>query len=64
MDRVKRQLGCSEKIQYSVATEDICVAVLDTGERVIILLKNSRIMLTKRGIIFLRHKEKGVENKR
>ncbi len=31
MDRVKRQLGCSEKIQYSVATEDIGVAVLDTG---------------------------------
>lgn len=31
MDRVKRQLGCSEKIQYSVATEEICVAVLDTG---------------------------------
>ena len=49
MDRVKRQLGCSEKIQYNIATEDICVAVLDTGERVIILLKNSRIMLTKKG---------------
>lgn len=31
MDRVKRQLGCSEKIQYGVATEEICVAVLDTG---------------------------------
>lgn len=31
MDRVKRQLGCSEKIQYSVATEETCVAVLDTG---------------------------------
>lgn len=31
MDRVKRQLKCSEKIQYSVATEEICVAVLDTG---------------------------------
>lgn len=31
MDRVKRQLGCSEKIQYSVATEEVCVAVLDTG---------------------------------
>lgn len=31
MDRVKRQLGCSEKIQYSIATEEICVAVLDTG---------------------------------
>ena len=31
MDRVKRQLGCSEDIQYGVATEEICVAVLDTG---------------------------------
>lgn len=31
MDRVKRQLGCSERIQYSVATEEICAAVLDTG---------------------------------
>lgn len=31
MDRVKRQLGCSEEMQYSVATEEICVAVLDTG---------------------------------
>lgn len=31
MDRVKRQLGCSEKLQYSVATEEVCVAVLDTG---------------------------------
>lgn len=31
MDRVKRQLGCSTKIQYSVVTEEICVAVLDTG---------------------------------
>lgn len=31
MDRVKRQLGCSEKIQYNVVTEEICVAVLDTG---------------------------------
>ncbi len=31
MDRVKRQLGCSEEVQYSVVTEEICVAVLDTG---------------------------------
>ncbi|MCM1268390.1 MAG: S8 family peptidase [Bacteroidales bacterium] len=31
MERVKRQLGCSEKIQYSVVTEEISVAVLDTG---------------------------------
>ncbi len=31
MDRVKRQLGCSARIQYSAATEDICVAILDTG---------------------------------
>ena len=31
MDRVKRQLGCSDRIQYDVTTEDICVAVLDTG---------------------------------
>jgi len=31
MDRVKRQLGCSVNIQKSVATEEICVAVLDTG---------------------------------
>lgn len=31
MDRVKRQLGCSEKLQYSVVTEEVCVAVLDTG---------------------------------
>ena len=31
MDRVKKQLGCTENIQYSIATEEICVAVLDTG---------------------------------
>ena len=31
MDRVKRQLGCSEELQYSVVTEEVCVAVLDTG---------------------------------
>lgn len=31
MDRVKRQLGCSDRIQYDVATQEICVAVLDTG---------------------------------
>lgn len=31
MDRVKRQLGCSEKIQYGMTAEEVCVAVLDTG---------------------------------
>lgn len=31
MDRVRRQLGCSDFIQSSIATEDITVAVLDTG---------------------------------
>lgn len=31
MDRVKRQLGCSDRIQYDVVTQEICVAVLDTG---------------------------------
>lgn len=31
MDRVKRQLGCSDRMQYDVATQDVCVAVLDTG---------------------------------
>lgn len=45
MDRVKRQLGCSEKIQYSVVTEEVCVAVLDTGERVINLTAKKRLRL-------------------
>lgn len=31
MDRVKRQLRCSDRIQYDVATQEVCVAVLDTG---------------------------------
>ncbi len=31
MDRVKRQLGCSDRIQYDVAAKEVCVAVLDTG---------------------------------
>lgn len=31
MDRVRRQLGCSETIQQEIVTEDITVAVLDTG---------------------------------
>lgn len=31
MDRVKRQLGCSDRIQYDVVSQEICVAVLDTG---------------------------------
>ena len=31
MDRVKRQLGCSDRLQFDITTQDICVAVLDTG---------------------------------
>lgn len=31
MDRVRRQLGCSDFIQRAIITEDITVAVLDTG---------------------------------
>ena len=31
MDRVKKQLRCSERLQWQVATEKVTVAVLDTG---------------------------------
>ena len=31
MDRVRRQLGCSFFLQNTITTEDVTVAVLDTG---------------------------------
>lgn len=37
MYRVKKQLGCGERLQQSCKGAPVTVAVLDTGERVIIL---------------------------
>ncbi len=37
MYRVRKQLGCSERLQQSCRGPAVTVAVLDTGERVIIL---------------------------
>lgn len=37
MNRVRKQVGCSDYIQEDIITENVAVAVLDTGERVIIL---------------------------
>lgn len=37
MNRVRKQVGCTDHIQEDIVTEDVTVAVLDTGERVIIL---------------------------
>lgn len=38
VNRVRKQVGCTDYIQRDIVTEDITVAVLDTGERVIMLL--------------------------
>lgn len=37
VNRVRKQVGCTDYIQRDIVTEEIAVAVLDTGERVIIL---------------------------
>lgn len=37
VNRVRKQVECSDRIQEDIVTEDVTVAVLDTGERVIIL---------------------------
>lgn len=37
MNRVRKQVGCSDHMQNNIITENVAVAVLDTGERVIIL---------------------------
>ncbi len=37
VNRVRKQVKCSDDIQKSIITDEIAVAILDTGERVIIL---------------------------
>lgn len=37
MYRVRKQLGCSDRLQQSCKGAPVTVAVLDTGERVILL---------------------------
>lgn len=37
MLRVRKQIGCSDELIRSCGTEGITVAMLDTGERVIIM---------------------------
>lgn len=37
MYRVRNQIGCTEKLQASCGNKGITVAMLDTGERVIIM---------------------------
>ncbi len=37
MNRVRKQVGCSDRIQNDIVSDNISVAILDTGERVIIL---------------------------
>lgn len=38
VNRVRKQVGCTDDMQENIMTEEITVAVLDTGERVIIWL--------------------------
>lgn len=38
MLRVRQQVGCSDELIHSCGTKGITIAMLDTGERVIILL--------------------------
>lgn len=37
VNRVRKQVKCNDIIQRSIITDEVTVAILDTGERVIIL---------------------------